>query len=54
MTRSAAQPFDLITMGRVGVGLYPGQIGVRLTLHDEGNDDRAVSCAAAVLAPTEG
>jgi 5-dehydro-2-deoxygluconokinase len=25
-----AQPFDLITMGRVGVDLYPEQIGVRL------------------------
>ena len=25
-------------------------VGVRLTLHDEGNDDRMVTCASAVLA----
>ncbi len=30
-----------------------GRVGVRLTLHDEGNDDRAVTSASAVLAIVE-
>jgi sugar/nucleoside kinase (ribokinase family) len=30
MAKSASQPFDLITMGRIGVDLYPLQTGVPL------------------------
>jgi hypothetical protein len=29
-----------------------GQIGVRLTLHDEGNYDRSVTAASAVFRPS--
>jgi hypothetical protein len=33
----------------VAVGGADGVVGVRMTLHDEGNDDRAVTSASAVL-----
>ena len=54
MTRSAAQPFDLITMGRIGVDLYPLQSGVPLAQVDSfgkflGGSAANVAVAAARL-----
>ena len=54
MTRSAAQPFDLITMGRIGVDLYPLQSGVPLAQVDTfgkflGGSAANVAVAAARL-----
>ena len=34
---------------RSGARVPAAQVGVRLTLHDEGNDDHAITCASAVL-----
>jgi hypothetical protein len=47
LARGKVGPFRVDGTAYTGVG---GQIGVRMLLHDEGNADRTVTSAAAVLA----
>jgi len=47
LARGKVGPFRVEGTAHAGAG---GQVGVRLLLHDEGNGDRAVTSAAAVLA----
>ena len=46
LARGKVGPFRVDGTAYAGVG---GQIGVRMLLHDEGNGDRTVTSAAAVL-----
>jgi hypothetical protein len=49
LARGKAGPFRVDGQAVHGAG---GQVGVRLTLHDEGNEDRMVTSASAVLRTT--
>ncbi|HKC83055.1 MAG TPA: hypothetical protein VKD46_03550 [bacterium] len=49
LARGKAGPFRVDGEAVHGAG---GQVGVRLTLHDEGNEDRMVTSASAVLRTT--
>jgi hypothetical protein len=49
LARGKSGPFRVEGEAVRGTG---GKVGVRLTLHDEGNDDRMVTSASAVLQVT--
>ncbi len=47
LARGKVGPFRV--EGTADSGRLGGQVGVRLTIHDEGNDDRAITSCAAVM-----
>jgi acyl-coenzyme A thioesterase PaaI-like protein len=51
LARGKVGPFRVEGEAVRGVG---DRVGVRLTLHDEGNDDRAVTSGSAVFSVVDG
>ena len=50
LARGKVGPFRVDGEAVRGIG---GKVGVRMVLHDEGNDDRAVTSASAVFSIVE-